>query len=280
MTSAELWQLRRTQLGTIVRLELGKTLLSLRGLWVYLLAFAPAVIVGLHAIIAATSHHDGHTLEADTEILGVIFQIYYLRVAIFFGCLGIFTRLFRGEMMEKSAHYYLLTPVRRELLAVGKFLAGAIAAATSFGLGMLACFVLMYSHFGAEARAFVFSGPGLGHLGAYLLVGVLACLGYGALFLLIGLLAKNPVLPAIGVLVWESMNHVLPASLKLLSVIFYLEPLLPVSIPARGITALFAIPADPIAPAIAVPGLLVVAAVILAFACWRVRETEINYSAD
>jgi ABC-type transport system involved in multi-copper enzyme maturation permease subunit len=281
MTGRETWQLRRTQVGTIVRLELGKTLLSLRGLWLYLLAFAPAVIVGLHALVAAAAPgRHVHTLEDDTEVLAGLFQLYYLRVGIFFGCLGIFTRLFRGEMMEKSAHYYLLTPVRRELLAVGKFLAGAIAAASSLGLGVLAAFLLMYCHFGPEARAFMLGGPGLGHLGAYLLVTVLACLGYGALFLLIGLLAKNPILPAIGVLLWESVNHLLPASLKLLSVIFYLEPLLPVSIPAKGLTALFAIPAEPIATAIAVPGLLVVTTVILAFACWRVRETEINYSAD
>jgi ABC-type transport system involved in multi-copper enzyme maturation permease subunit len=280
MNDAELWRLRRVQLGTIVRLELRKTLLSLRGLWVYLLAFAPAVIIGLHALVAMASRHEGHSLENDTEVLAGIVQLYYLRVGVFFGCLGIFTRLFRGEMMEKSAHYYLLAPVRRELLAAGKFLAGAIAAASSLGLGVLASFLLMYCHFGPEARAFLFTGPGLGHLGAYLLVTVLACLGYGALFLLIGLLAKNPILPAIGVLVWESVNHVLPASLKLLSVIFYLDPLLPVPLPASGVTALFAIPAEPIATAVAVPGLLLVTAVILAFACWRVRETEINYSAD
>jgi ABC-type transport system involved in multi-copper enzyme maturation permease subunit len=277
----ELWQLRRAQLGTIVRLELRKSLLSWRALWVWLLALAPAGIIGLHALVAilAPGRHQ-HALDNDTEVLAGIFQLFYLRIGIFFGCLGIFTRLYRGEMMEKSAHYYLLTPIRRELLTIGKFLAGVITVAMTFGLGVLASFVLMYCHFGAAAREFVFAGPGLGHLAAYLGATLLGCLGYGALFLLIGLLAKNPILPAIAVLLWESINHVLPASLKVLSVIFYLDPLLPVSIPAHGITALFAIPADPIAPALAVPGLCVVTAAILTFACWRVRETEINYSAE
>jgi len=278
---SELGQLRRAQLGTIVRLELRKAMLSWRALWVWLLALAPAVIIGLHSLAALIAPaHNQHALDNDTEVLAGIFQFFYLRVGIFFGCLGVFTRLFRGEMMEKSAHYYLLTPIRRELLTVGKFLAGVAAVTLTFGLGVLASFVLMYCHFGAAARAFVFAGPGLGHLGAYLAVTLLGCVGYGALFLLVGLLAKNPVLPALAVLLWESINHVLPASLKVLSVIFYLDPLLPVSIPAHGITALFAIPADPIAPALAVPGLCVVSAAILTFACWRVRETEINYSAD
>ena len=94
--------------------------------------------------------------------------------------------------------------------------------------------MLMYLHYGAEARDFVFSGPGLGHLGSYLLVTVLACLGYGSLFLLLGLLARNPILPAVPILIWESMNHILPSSLKFLSVIFYLEPLLPVEVPPEN----------------------------------------------
>ena len=162
-----------------------------------------------------------------------IFQFYYLRLGIFFGCLGLFTRLFRGEMMERSLHHYLLAPVRRELLTIGKFLAGLIISVATFGTAVLLAFVLMYLHFGAEARSFVLSGPGLGHLGSYLLVTALACLGYGSLFLLVGLLARNPILPAVPILIWESMNHILPASLKFLSVIFYLEPLLPVEVPAQ-----------------------------------------------
>ena len=28
--------------------------------------------------------------------------------------MGIFSNLFRGEMLEKTLHYYFLTPIRRE----------------------------------------------------------------------------------------------------------------------------------------------------------------------
>ena len=45
-----------------------------------------------------------------------LFQVYYLHVAIFIGCLGVFTWLFRGEIVEKTLHYHFLAPMRREWL--------------------------------------------------------------------------------------------------------------------------------------------------------------------
>jgi ABC-type transport system involved in multi-copper enzyme maturation permease subunit len=272
--------LRRRQLGTIVRLELRKNLRSWRGLWLYLLALLPMLPITLHTLVALLRDGDSrHALDQDTTILAAIFQFYYLRLGIFFGCLGLFTRLFRGEMMERSLHHYLLAPVRRELLTFGKFLAGLIISVATLGTAALLSFVLMYLHYGTEARDFMFSGPGLGHLGSYLLVTVLACLGYGSLFLLLGLLARNPILPAVPILIWESMNHILPSSLKFLSVIFYLEPLLPVEVPPHNeLLTFFAIPADPVASYIAVPGLVLVSTAILLTACWRARSTEINYA--
>lgn len=271
--------LRRRQLGTIVRLELRKNLRSWRGLWLYLLALLPLLPITLHTLATAFGYGSAHPMDNDTTGLAAIFQFYYLRLGIFFGCLGLFTRLFRGEMMERSLHHYLLAPVRRELLTVGKFLAGLLISVVTFGSAVLLGFVLMYLHYGAEARDFVWNGPGLGHLGSYLLVTVLACLGYGSLFLLLGLVARNPILPAVPILIWESMNHILPSSLKFLSVIFYLEPLLPVEVPPEGeLMAFFAIPADPVATYVALPGLLLVSAIILVAACWRARGTEINYA--
>ena len=53
----------------------------------------------------------------------------------------------------------------------------------------------MYGHFGPAGRAYVFAGPGLGQLAAYLSVTALACLGYGSIFLALSLVFKNPILP-------------------------------------------------------------------------------------
>ena len=99
-----------------------------------------------------------------TEVLAGVVQLYYVRLGIFFGCLGIFSRLIRGEMIERSLHYYLLSPVRREVILLSKFFAGAVSAVLLFGVGVLADFVLMYAGYGAAGRDFMMHGPGLGQI--------------------------------------------------------------------------------------------------------------------
>lgn len=271
------WQLWTSQIVAIVRIELRKSLWMRRSIWIYLLAAAPAALIGLHALNSPGGRNC--SIGQDTNILAGIFQ-FYLHGAIFFGCMGLFTWLFRGEVVEKSLHYYFLAPMRRELLVVGKFLAGLLASAFIFGLSVLLSFTLMYAHFGPAGSAFVFNGPGLGHLFAYLGVTALACVGYGSLFLALSLVFKNPILPGIFVLGWETFHAVLPSLLQKLSIMFYLKQLCPVSVPTEGIMALFTVIAEPVAAWIAVPGLLLLCAAILVFACLRIRRTEISYLAD
>jgi ABC-type transport system involved in multi-copper enzyme maturation permease subunit len=272
------WRLWTAQVMAILRVELRRNLWMRRSIWIYLVALGPVVLIGFHGLESPFGRHCN--LSEDTEILAVIFQVFYLRLGIFFGCLGLFTWLFRGEIVEKSLHYYFLAPMRREVLVAGKFLAGLAASAIIFGSSVLLSFTLMYAHFGAPGKAFVFDGPGLGHLAAYLSVTVLACLGYGALFMALSLIFKNPILPGIVVLLWETFHAVMPALLQKFSITFYLKQLCPVSIPSTGVMALFTVVAEPVSPWIAVPGLLCLSTAILLFACWRIRRTEISYLAD
>jgi len=272
------WQLWIAQTIAILRMEIRKTLWMRRGIWIYLIAFAPVVLIGIHAIDSPLGRHCN--LQQDTEILAGIFQVFYLRFGIFFGCLGMFAWLLRGEIVEKTLHYYFLSPVRREVLVAGKFLAGVIASGLIFGLSVFLAFTLMYGHFGPAGRAYVFSGPGLGQLAAYLAVTALACLGYGSMFLALSLVFKNPILPGIFVLLWEMFHAVLPPLLQKLTIAFYLKQLCPVSVPAQGVMALFTVVAEPVSAYIAVPGLLCLCAAILAFAFWRIRTFEISYLAD
>ncbi|HET8646937.1 MAG TPA: hypothetical protein VFO85_15690, partial [Vicinamibacteria bacterium] len=123
-------------------------------------------------------------------------------------------------------------------------------------------------------------GPGLSHLQSYLLVTALACVGYGAVFLALSLVFKNPIVPAFMVLVWEGINGALPVLLKRLSVTFYLKPLFPVELPVEGISGLFTVVAEPVPAWMAVMGLLAFAAAVVGFACWRMRRLEISYSSD
>lgn len=267
------------QLKAIFRQEFWRYLLRFRGMWVYVLALGPALIVGGHTWMLLTGR-DRSNLQEDVTVMAGIFLIYYLRLGIYFSCLGIFTRLFRGDMVERTLHYYFLAPVRREVLVAGKFLAGLCVTSLAFGTGVLLSYLLMFAAHGEESARFYSDGPGLQHLGAYLLVTLLACTGYGALFLLFGLLFKNPIIPAVVVMIWEGLNHFLPNVLKKFSVIFYLEPLCPVELPMRDVSAIFAVSPDPVSPWIAIPGLFTVAGVLLAYACIKSRALEINYSAD
>ena len=272
------WQLWIAQIGTILRIEIKKTLWMRRGIWIYLIALAPVGLIAIHAIDSPLGRHCN--IPQDTEILAGIFQVFYLRFGIFFGCLGLFTWLFRGEIVEKTLHYYFLAPIRREVLIAAKFLAGLVSSMLIFGISIFLAFALMYGHFGHAGRAYVFAGPGLGQLAAYLSVTALACLGYGSIFLALSLVFKNPILPGIVVLLWEMFHAVLPPLLQKLSVAFYLKQLCPVTVPPEGMLALFTVVAEPVPAYLAVPGLLCLCAAVLFFAFWKIRTFEISYLAD
>jgi ABC-type transport system involved in multi-copper enzyme maturation permease subunit len=194
--------------------------------------------------------------------------------------MGIFTWLFRGEMVEKTLHYQFLSPVRREILVVGKFLAGSIISIALFEVAVITSFYLTYTRYGSIARVYMFSGPGLGQLGAYVLVTALACLGYGAVFLALSLLFKNPIVPGVVLWGWEAIAPVFPSWAQKLSVTFYLKHLCPVSMPADGPMALFTVVAEPVAPILAVLGLLCLTAAILVLSCYLIHRIEVTYTVD
>ncbi len=269
------WRLWLAQATTIIRMELRKNFFSRRGAWVYLLAFAPVAIIAIHDV----ADRPGRIGE-DTQVLAGIFQLYYLRLAIFFGCMGIFTRLVRGEMVQRSLHYYLLAPVRRELLVVAKFLAGLITSVFFFAVGVSLSFFLIYLHFGPGGMEYMSNGPGAHQIRAYLLITALACMGYGAVFMALSLAFKNPILPGIVLLGWETINPVLPALLQKLSIIYYLRHLQPVVVPAEGIFALLTVVTEPVPAWLATLGIVCLSAAVLVYACFRVRKLEISYTTD
>jgi ABC-type transport system involved in multi-copper enzyme maturation permease subunit len=274
--SAQPWRIWLTQIWTIVRLDLKRNLLSWRSLWIYFLAFAPTVIIALHALV----DRHRHSMSEDTTVLAAIFQFYYVRLGIFFGTLGIFTRLIRGEMIERTLHYYMLAPVRREIFLIGKYIAGALRAVILFGAAVYIDFMLMYLHFGSAGEQYIFDGPGKAQLMAYLTVAVLACLGYGAIFLLLSILLKNPIPAALVLLGWEGISLILPATLQRLSIAAYLRQLMPVPVPAEGIFALLTVQSEPVPGWLAIVGVIVLSASVLALCCYRIRSLEISYTTE
>lgn len=354
-----------SQIGAVVRLEMRKTFLAKRGLWVYLLALMPVVIFGIYALVSNLEHAgirrlaargaiasqqfdqiqkgaiqrgmteeevlaklgqpvvqnphrtprgrwdtwvytDGQgmatirfienkvtrvetrqprTFSQDSLVFATVFQFFFLRLSVFFGCVGIFVNLFRGEMVDKSLHYYLLTPVRREVLLAGKYLAGLLASIVIFTSSAALQLLALGWHLDAATRSqYLYQNGGLGEIGAYLGVTVLACVAYGSVFLAAGLVFRNPIVPAAALLLSESVNWFLPAALKKISVIFYLQSLCPVAAPPD-----FDIPAllrllistpKPATTVVAIASLLGIALGMLAIASVRMRRLEITYGAD
>ena len=271
------WGLWWLQAQRLTRIELRRNLFSWKATWIYCLAFIPTLIISVHLLV---DRHASFAMSDDTNILAGIVQLYYIRLGVFFGCLGIFSRLIRGEMIERSLHFYLLSPVRREVLLLGKFAAGSISAVFLFGSAIVADFALMYAGFGAAGRDYIFNGPGLGQLEAYLLIVVLACLGYGAVFLLLSMMFRNPTPAAMLVLGWETINPVLPSLLQKISVASYLRHLMPVSVGAEGIFALLTVETEPVSGWAAAAGLLALIAIVLICSCYRIRTLEIRYSTE
>jgi len=280
------WGMWRQQIAAVVRLELKKSVLARRGLWIYLLAFAPVLLYAAHSFFMIKNGRRGD-LGEDTHIFAAVFQFFYLRLAIFFGCVGIFTNLFRGEVLDKSLHYYFLAPVRREVLLVGKYVAGLLAASVIFSCSTLLQFVANYAYHGSNLiQDYLYHGNGLWHVAAYLGVTLLACIGYGSIFLAAGVIFRNPQVPALVVLLWETISGVLPPLLQKCSVIFYLKSLCPVSAGANltldkgSPLALLSVNVNPPSAATGILGLLILSVALLTLSSLRLRHMEIEYATE
>jgi F5/8 type C domain-containing protein len=222
--------------------------------------------------------------EEDRAIFAGIFQYFYLRLAIFFGCLGIFMYLFRGEMSNRTLHFWLLAPARREVLLVGKYAAGLIASAAIFGGGaLLALAAMIWPHDPVEVQAYWTAG-GMGQVFWYAAAAALGCVGYGSVFLAVGMYARNPIIPAAVLLAWEGASGILPHVLQKMSILYYVQSLCPVPAPidddAPTLIRLLAAPAAPASRPGAILGLLLLTAFVLWIASLAVRRMQISYGAD
>src|ERR1700752_2126864 len=160
------------QIAAILRLELKKNFFGNRSLLVYLLALMP---IGLLLLVAVVD-----PLGKDAQQLPTIYSIFYnsliLRTVIFFGCAWIFMNLFRGEIVDRSLHYYFLSSVRREVLVTGKYISGLLTSVILFTSVTVVCmFLVFFAHYQAASARFFLDGPGIGHLFWYVMITILAC---------------------------------------------------------------------------------------------------------
>jgi len=270
------WSLWLRQIGAILRLEVEKNFLGRRSILIYLITFLPLFPLLILAVVTPPASE-----WKDFQKYAIIYSILYngliLRTVVFFGCAWIFMNLFRGELVDRSLHYYFLSAVRRDVLVVGKYLSGLITSIVLFcGLTIAAMLLLYVPHFWSESMRFFLEGQGMTQILTYAGITALACLGYGAFFLVVGLFIRNPIIPALLLYGWEWLNFLLPPLLKKVSVIHYLNSLVPVPVSEGP----FAVVADPTPAWIAIPSLLIVTAVVLLLSGYRIRHMEIRYGND
>jgi ABC-type transport system involved in multi-copper enzyme maturation permease subunit len=260
----------------VARLELRKCFRGRHLVGVTLLNLAPVLVLALMYLMPEEKLAQEATPTNLSKVYAVMFATFMTRVGIFFtsGILAI--KLFRNEVLEKTLHYYFLTPVKRSITVVGKFMAACVASSLICGIAVAASYGLLFGLLGDGFSKYYFGGPGLGHLLAYLGVTVLGCVGYGAVFALFGLLWRNPIIAVLTLLGWESVLFLLPPFLKLVSVLFYLESLLPYRPPVGPLAVL----AEPPPALASIVGIFVFAALVLVLAGWRATRMEISYSTD
>jgi hypothetical protein len=270
------WRLWGRQLAAVMRLELRKSFAGRRAFGLYLLAAAAPTVLVLRALVPRGIDNPGDLGEA-TQLMAVLYQGFILRIVVFLGCVAIFGSLIRREVLDRSLHFYFLTPMRRELLVVAKYLTALLVSLALFGASTLASFILAYLPYDSRLRsAFLFQGPGLAHLGSYLLVTALACAGYGAAFLALGFFFRSPAIPALGLFGWEAIHFLLPPVLKQLSVIHYLQALCPVPLSEGP----FALLSDAPSAGAAIGGLLTLAVALVLLSALRIRRMEVLYLDD
>jgi hypothetical protein len=145
---------------------------------------------------------------------------------------------------------------------------------------ILAMLLLYFPHFYSQSVRFFTDGRGLNHLLTYAGITMLACVGYGAFFLVVGLFIRNPIIPALLLYGWEWLNFLLPPLLKKISVIHYLTSMMPVPLSAAIAEGPLAVVAEPTPAWISVPSMLLVTVVVLILAAYRTRHMEIRYGND
>jgi ABC-type transport system involved in multi-copper enzyme maturation permease subunit len=184
-----------------------------------------AVLLGLPVLFAvlyrATLVAKLPASLSPVDLYGSIVALYYVRNAVPLAALFYASALIADEVEHKTIGYLLTRPITRVSILVGKFAAYA-ATTLSLALPALAIsFLLLTSSRGVDGVR-----GALGHLPRDMGVVALGFLAYGALFTLLGVALRHPVIPGLVFLfLWELLVN-MPGDLPRLTVTAWLRSLL------------------------------------------------------
>jgi len=255
------------------------SLLSKRVLVALVLIAMPVMLLTVVGFLRNNGEPVTLNLSYARTIFGYVFSSLILGAILFLGNALIFTSLVRGDILNRSIHYSLLAPIRREILITGKYMGGLVSASLLFSVATVICYLLIYIPYGTSRLSMDLSGGvAIEQMATYVLMTVMACVGYGSVFMATGLLFRNPLIPVLVIAGWEIINFLLPPALKLISVIYYLKSLMPVLLDDGPVP--LAVVASPLSPPIAIIGILAISTIGLFISVYYLRRIEIKYTDD
>jgi ABC-type transport system involved in multi-copper enzyme maturation permease subunit len=245
----------------IFDLTLDGMVFSRRSLLMGLLVAAPVAFAVLYRVLAARV-----PLPGPSDVYAMMVTIYWIRNVLPLAALFYATSLVADEVEGKTLTYLLTRPLTRASIFAGKF---AAYVATTFTLALpaavIAFFILMTAPLAPPL------GTSLADLPRDLGVMLLTLVAYGALFGLLGVLLKRPVIPGLVFLYgWELLANV-PGYLPRFTLTAWLRSLVPYRPAEDGLAGLFqqVLPAD---QALAV--LVFVSIALVAAAAWIFSSRE------
>ncbi len=250
-------------------LSLGEMLWSRRSVFLALLVGGPVVLAAISRVIAVAGQSGALRVNGSSVTGSAIFglMIWLLYVRFIVPVLGVFygTALIADEVEDRTITYLFTRPIRRAAVVLGKYLAYVACTVLLVLPSAVLVFLLIVPMGGGSLGA---EFPGLLKDMGMLALGLAA---YGAVFAWVGARLKRPLVAGlVFALGWEPAILLFPGYLKRLTVAYYLQALVPHSMPAdASIGALLQAFAD-------VPGVassLAVLAAVTALALWAAART-------
>jgi ABC-type transport system involved in multi-copper enzyme maturation permease subunit len=213
-------------------LSLEGMLLSRRSILMGLLVGLPVILAAVYRVLLAADVPNRAVPPLD--LYALVVAVYWIRNVLPLMALFHATSLIADEVEGKTLTYLLTRPLTRPSILAGKF---AAYLATSLGVALpaavLTFFILM------TARGWSGVGASVPDLFRDLGVVALTLLVYGALFTLLGVLLRRPVIPGLLFLFgWELMAN-LPGYLPRFTLTAWLRSLIHHRPAQEGIADLF-----------------------------------------
>lgn len=219
-------------------LSLDGMVFSRRSLLMALLVAAPVAFAILYRVLSATQ---GEPPLGPPDLYALMVAVYWVRNVLPLAALFYATSLVADEVEGRTLTYLLTRPLTRASIFAGKF---AAYLATTFTLALPAAVVTFFVLMTAPQAPPL--GPAVSDLLRDLGVMLLALVAYGALFGLLGVLLKRPVIPGLLFLYgWELLAN-LPGYLPRFTLTAWLRSLIRHRPAEEGIAGLFqqVLPAD------------------------------------